>query len=61
MEQPDLQVQIRKAQVEISAQKRIIERAGTNQVVIAAATSQLRDLELRLATMEKQVMRATGK
>lgn len=59
--QPDLQVQIRKAHVDISAQKRIIERAGTNQVVIAAATSQLRDLELRLATMEKQVARATAK
>ena len=41
--------------------KRIIERAGTNQVVIAAATSQLRDSETRLATMEKQVARATGK
>lgn len=59
--QPDLQMLIRKAHVDISAQKRIIERAGTNQVVIAAATSQLRDLELRLATMEKQVARATGK
>jgi hypothetical protein len=59
--QPDLQVQIRKAQVDIAAQKRIIERAGTNQVVIAAATSQLRDLELRLATMEEQVTRATRK
>jgi hypothetical protein len=50
----DLQFEILKAQAEIASHRRVLQRAGKNQVVVAAVMSQVRDLERRVAELDKQ-------
>jgi len=53
--QQELKAEIAKVNEQITAQKRIIKKAKTNQVVLSAATVYLRELETRLKTLENNL------